>query len=60
MDAKKTIIGALMEVSEGADGMVLTIAEMQADQILSDLSDDGFKIVRKDETEQMLDRIKAR
>ena len=53
-DPKKTIIDALMLCcrNPGADDMhmrtMLANAEMEASQILSDLMDDGFRIVRKD------------
>jgi len=50
---KQTIIGALMLVSgsgQGVDEMLFAIAKTQAAQILSDLNDNGFVIVPKEDT----------
>lgn len=51
MDPKPTIVGALFTFSgsgQGVDDMLIEIAKGQADQILSDLNDDGFVIVKRD------------
>lgn len=50
-DPKPTIVGALFTFSgsgQGVDDMLLDIAKGQTEQILSDLNDDGFVIVRRE------------